>query len=560
MILRSPRKLLLVLTTSVLVTIWGITITMIVNDGERIYRSANAELTGAIPVLRLHARRSLDTAHAILVAIDEALQTGGDDVDFSRLRGLAARLQSSNEDPIDIGIIGADEQLIRIEGSSGGIFVGDREYMTAIRMAEPGRLYIGETLIGRSTGRVVIPMVMKARENDADVEFILAAMPVAGFDEAYRDLLVSAPSAIGLLRSDGMVLHLTPDPKERVGKILPGFDLITLQLQYAPMTAFDQDRRPDLGLRIKASYAPVEPYPLVVAAALRAQALDDEWYAQAWPKAIGTTIGSIVVLALTAWLFILMARRDAALRRITEAMVELDGANRAKRDFMARMSHELRTPLNAIIGFSEVISGALVGPLGKAYQDYGRDIHRSGEHLLGMINQVLDITRIEADALVMKEVPMDIGTVAAEARDILRNLAQSCEVTIRFEVDPAARRMLADPIMVRQMMLNLLSNALKASPAGTTVEIRSEAVEDGGIRLQVIDQGVGIRPEKRAQIFEPFGSGQSMLADRSAGIGLGLPITRKLIEMHGGTLTLVSGQQGGTTATLTFPPARRIAA
>ncbi|WP_341910730.1 ATP-binding protein [Ferrovibrio terrae] len=543
----------------VLMVAWGVTAVAVLGDRERIYRSASAEVTGAIPVLRLHARRSMDTAHAILVAIDEALQVGGDSVDLNRLSDLAVRMQSSDEDPIGIAIIDSTERLIQIEGNRGNVFVGDREYMAAIRGKAPGELHIGEPLSSRTSGRAVIPMVMVARSNAAHVGFILAAMPVASFEEAYRDLLISAPSAIGLARNDGLVLHLTPDPKGRVGKKLPGFDLEALRQRYAPMTAFDQDRTADLGLRIIASYAMVEPYPVVVVAALREQSLRESWHAATWPKLAALVTGTAIVVALTAWLFVLMSRRDAALKRVTEALIEVDTANRAKRDFMARMSHELRTPLNAILGFSELISGAMVGPLAKTYQDYGRDIHRSGDHLLGMINQVLDITRIEAGVLKLELAPVELEAMAEEVTAILRPLANARDISIRFEIDPEARRLMADPMMLRQMLLNLISNALKFSPPGQSVTVVARAAE-GGVALSVQDRGPGIQPDKLPHLFEPFGSGQSMLADQNAGLGLGLPIVKKLLEMHGGELSITTGPDAGTAITLQFPPASRLAA
>jgi two-component system cell cycle sensor histidine kinase PleC len=555
----SPRRLILVLMAAVLVAAWGVTAALVVGDRERIFRSASAELIGAIPVLRMHARRSFDTAHTILIAIDEALQVGGETVDLIRLSALALRMQSSDEDPIGVAIIDRDERLMRIESIGGGVYVGDRDYMSAIRDASPGSLYVSEPLTSRTSGRNVIPLVMKTRPNAAGVGVVLAAIPVASFDEAYRDLLISAPSAIGLLRNDGIVLHLTPDPRERIGKVLPGFDLATLSRNYRPMTVFDQDRTKDLGLRLLVSYAAVESYPVLVAAAMRYSALQAIWWQQAWPKIAITVVGSLVIIPLTGWLLILMTRRDAAMKQVTIALAELDAANRAKRDFMARMSHELRTPLNAILGFSELIAGALVGPISKTYQDYGRDINRSGTHLLDMINQVLDITRIEAGSLSPKFEEVGIDAIADEVAAILRPLADERQVKLRFEFDVDARRLIADPMMLRQMLLNLLSNALKFSPAGETVQVRSMA-EDNGILLRVSDHGPGIAKDKLQHVFEPFGGGQSMLAQQAAGIGLGLPIVKKLVEMHGGRLTITTSRQKGTVVTLNFPAECRIVA
>jgi two-component system cell cycle sensor histidine kinase PleC len=555
----SPRRLILLLMAAVLAVAWTVTAVWIVADRSRIYRSADAELVGAIPVLKMHARRSFDTAHAILVALDESLQTSGLAVDLSHLSALALRMQNSDEDPIGIAAIDGDNRLVRIERTGPDVHVGDRDYIEAMRNAMPGQLYIGRPLTSRVSSRPVIPLVMKPQHNDSGIAILLAAIPVSSFDEAYRDLLISAPSAIGLLRDDGVVLHLTPDPRERIGQVLPGFDRATLSRNHQPMTVFDLERIGDLKMPVKVSYAPVDPYPLIVSGAFRTDSLHAAWLRQAWPMAGGVLIGSIVAILLTAWLLVLMSRRDAAMQRVTEALVELDAANRAKRDFMARMSHELRTPLNAILGFSEMIGGAMLGPVSKTYQEYGRDIHRSGAHLLDMINQVLDITRIETGSLHPRPEPVDIDAVAAEVAAILRPLAESRQVKLKFEFDDDARRLRVDPMMLRQMLLNLISNAVKFSPSGEAVTVQSEA-DESGVTVKVSDRGPGIDKDKLKHVFEPFGSGQSLLAQQAAGIGLGLPIAKKLVELHGGRLSITTSRQKGTVVTLVFPAECRIAA
>jgi len=555
----SPRRLVLALTVAVLTVAWAVTGTVIVSDRERIFSSASAELIGAIPVLRMHAQRSFDTAHTILVALDEALQADGRTVDLSRLGALARRMQTDDRDPIGIAVIDTQERLTRIGSSDVNIDVSDRDYVKAVRGEAPGFFFIGRPLSSSISGRAVIPVVLKLRPNASGIWAMLAAVPVDNFEESYRDLLVSAPSSIGLLRDDGMVLHLTPDPRNRIGKPMPGFDLATLQSHHAPMQIFSQDNVADLDLRIKAGYAKVEPYPVIVVAAMREGALQATWRQQATPKVAIAMLGSIVIVLLTAWLLVQMARRDAALEQVTQALVELDAANRAKRDFMARMSHELRTPLNAIIGFSDMIAGAMLGPLPPAYQEYGRDINRSGAHLLGMINQVLDITRIEAEQLHPKPEPVDVGAMASEVAAILRPLAEQRGVKLQFDIAASISRLLADPMMLRQMLLNLISNAVKFSPKGEAVLVRALR-DEGNILMQVSDRGPGIPKDKLEHLFEPFGSGYSMLSQQASGIGLGLPITKKLIEMHGGRLSIMTGRQNGTTVTLVFPPESRIAA
>jgi signal transduction histidine kinase len=241
---------------------------------------------------------------------------------------------------------------------------------------------------------------------------------------------------------------------------------------------------------------------------------------------------------------------------LTEALIAADAANKTKSAFLAAMSHELRTPLNAVIGFSEIMEVETFGPLGSPkYKQYAHDIHASGAHLLALINDILDLSRLDAGQGDLKDDSVDIRALAVEALRMMATQARTAGVTLINEVSSALPVVTADNRRIRQVLLNLLSNAVKFTPSGGSVTVR--CIEDArGLVTSVTDTGIGIAEEDIARAFERFGQVDSTLARKYEGTGLGLPLARELIELHGGTLTLTSTLDVGTTVTFVMPAGR----
>ncbi len=231
-------------------------------------------------------------------------------------------------------------------------------------------------------------------------------------------------------------------------------------------------------------------------------------------------------------------------------------ANRAKSEFLANMSHELRTPLNAVIGFSEMLSGRYFGDLTEKQAGYVQFIHSSATHLLKLINDILDISKIEAGHTDLQEEVIDIREAIQACIGLVKHRAIESRISLKSSELTDVQYLHADERRFKQVLLNLLSNAVKFTPAGGDVEVVTELDQEGALVVSVVDSGVGIAPQDVATALAPFGQVDSGLNRKFEGTGLGLPLSKSLIEAHGGTLTLTSSIGVGTTVTCRFPPER----
>ncbi|MEZ5832729.1 MAG: ATP-binding protein [Dongiaceae bacterium] len=297
------------------------------------------------------------------------------------------------------------------------------------------------------------------------------------------------------------------------------------------------------------------------------------------PLLVLTPLGTYLAGAAALWsqhkeeLQARLARSNRELEHANEVAVaarrEAEQANLAKSQFLAGMSHELRTPLNAIIGFSEIMKTELFGAITPTrYADYARHIHDGGQHLLSLINDVLDLSKIEAGRMTIAIETLSAEETCRRALDMVHALAASRHVELTSTIEPGLSTLRGDDRAVQQILLNLLSNAIKFTGAGGRVHL-AVARGKSGVTITVTDSGIGMTPAEMARALEPYGQVDSKLARRSIGTGLGLPLAKSLAELHGGSLSLSSEPGVGTSVSVLLPwhiaaqsgpPARPLAA
>ena len=239
-------------------------------------------------------------------------------------------------------------------------------------------------------------------------------------------------------------------------------------------------------------------------------------------------------------------------REIQDKSRQLEIANQHKSAFLASMSHELRTPLNAIIGFSEVLLARYFGELNEKQDDYLKDIHNSGKHLLNLINDVLDLSKVEAGRMELDLSQFDLPAALADAMTLIRERATKHGIGLGLDVAPEIESVEADERKFKQIMVNLLSNAVKFTPDGGRVDV-SAVRQDGGALIAVKDTGIGIAPEDQEAVFEEFRQVGTDYMSKQEGTGLGLALVRRFVELHGGRIWVESAPGKGSTFYFTLP-------
>ena len=267
----------------------------------------------------------------------------------------------------------------------------------------------------------------------------------------------------------------------------------------------------------------------------------------------GSFAAEVVNLLQTFATQSVLAIQNARLfREIEEKSKQIEAANRHKSEFLANMSHELRTPLNAIIGFSEVLGERMFGELNEKQAEYTEDILSSGRHLLSLINEILDLSKVEAGRMELELATFDLPLAIDNARTFVRERATKHGINLDVKVDERLGDFVGDERKIKQILLNLLSNAVKFTPEGGRIGINARQA-DGGVEISVTDTGIGIAPEDQAKIFEEFRQVGGDYAHKKEGTGLGLTLAKKFVELHGGRIWVESEVGKGSTFTFTLP-------
>ncbi|HEX3485418.1 MAG TPA: HAMP domain-containing sensor histidine kinase, partial [Micropepsaceae bacterium] len=280
-----------------------------------------------------------------------------------------------------------------------------------------------------------------------------------------------------------------------------------------------------------------------------------EWRARAKTEALGFFLRSLFVFIVGGFFVHQVRRRETVETELLAAKELAESASRAKSEFLANMSHELRTPLNAIIGFSDIIKSRKFGPSNERYPEYAADIFNSGTHLLALINYILNLSKMEAGQLVLHEEDVNLASTVDACINLIEVQAQQGGVRLSVSLDRDALTVRADERRLRQILINLLSNAVKFTSEGGEIRVSSTR-QPSGLAIAVGDTGIGMAPQDIPKAMTPFGQVDSKVRRKHEGTGLGLPLAKQLAELHGGSFSVESRVNIGTTVTFVLPPER----
>lgn len=530
-----------VLATLALVVVWG----------------AYAQMSRS--VLDSQTREAVGQAEIMVRAFEKSTHRTVHEVDIT-LRSLALEFSEGGLEHarmmIDLGLYdpslihhfavlnAAGDLIFRSEGMGGAVNLSDEAMFAFHQNTGKDLMYVGQPYAGSTTGRPLMRFSRRLTAPDGS----FAGVVVANIDpdhlsDFYKHTNLGQNGSVTLIGLDKVIRARgvrQGQDGEGVGTAIPHSKLWE-ELSRSLSGVYWQETMTDGMLRAFA-YRVVEGYPLVVAVGV-AQA-DIE-------AAVADLRRTLFVIALLLTVSVVLVTAFLVVQHRTAE--QLQAALNVNRDFLARVSHELRTPLNAIIGFSEVIKEQILGPqAGPRYADYAKDIHDSGQHLLTLINDILDLSRLQAGKMALHLEPVNVAETIEWAIRIIAPQAEIKRIHLDMSVQPGISHVTVDERALKQMLLNLLSNAVKFTPDGGRILVAVVKGSSGRCHVRVADNGIGMTPEQLRQAMVPFGQASAMTTREGQGTGLGLSIVKSLMDAHGGNLRIDSRPGKGSQITLEF--------
>ncbi|MDB5367521.1 MAG: Sensor protein [Rhodospirillales bacterium] len=454
-----------------------------------------------------------------------------------------------------VSIIGADGTPLASsrEYPAPTYNLADRVYLQQLRDNPLRKLYVSGPLRSRHTNNWIFYIVRPIRNPVG--EFLAAAVVgiAAGWIErSFATIDVGADTATVLFTAERELIARWPHNEAVIGQKAANRDLrvpTTVPQRLGYVRGFDGQLRLATGVDL-------DRYPLIIGVSRSLDGALEDWRTTAALISSAIIAALVIILGLTLT-GLKLARRDAqSANALAESEAQLKRAMQAKSDFLSNMSHELRSPLTVIIGFAKLIDSQTRGPIPAEYAVWARDIIVSGEHLLALVNDILDLSKIEAGALDLDEAPTSILSVLRQAIRMHGPQAESAGVTLNIDDRVGDIPVLADERRLLQVVINLMTNAIKYTPSAGTVTIEFDRLPSGEPSFTVADTGIGIAPDDIERVMARFVQLKEAGARRAGGTGIGLPLARELVELHGGKLILTSEPGHGTRAQVVLPLSR----
>jgi two-component system cell cycle sensor histidine kinase PleC len=524
----------------------------VLNERAQVVDAATRDVERVADALRGDAEKTYRTAMAAIRAVDAQIARDPGTEALAAADATVSAMREAARAAFVVRLI--DVEGVPIDWPRGAIpssiSLADRDYVAAFLRGGHEGWYVGAPGVSRVTGRRFAPIAMRASPNRHGVAVISAAIELDPLIALYEGVRPGEGGAVGLFRTDGTLLARAPFDEGMLGRRFSG----PLFRSHAerPDGLFDAVVQTD-GTRRITAYRSLPDLPVLVAAGF---SVDEAL--SAWRGRISTYVAASFAIGGLILVFAVYA--DRAVRRearyvaaLVESRDRAERANMAKSRFLASMSHELRTPLNAILGFSELIRDRMFGPDLPRYAAYAGDIHASAEHLLSLVEDVLDLARIETGRLDLRPEDVDLRAVADEAAAVVLPEAARRGADVAVHVRPALR-VHADRRALRQILINLLSNAVRYGPEGAPVEVRADLRGDR-VAVHVIDAGPGVPQAARDRMSRPLEADRDPLVASPGGVGLGLPIVAALARAHGGRVDFAERPAGGSRVTVLLPAA-----
>jgi len=521
-------------------------------ERRQILASATRDVERVADALGGHAEKTYRTAMAAVRAADAQLSRDPSPAAPEAAHAVVDAMRDAARAAFSVRLIdGAGRALDWPEGAvPDRVSLADRDYVSAFLAGGHEGWLVGAPGVSRVHGRRFVPVSRRASPNAHGVAVISAAIDLDPLLSLYEGVRPGRDGAVGLFTTDGVLLARAPFDEADLGRRLSG--PLFRALAERPVGLFDAEVQTD-GVRRITAYRSLPDLPIVVAAGFSVEEALAAWRARIVAYAAAGA-------AFAALLLLFAAYADRAVRREARYAADLvvsrdraERANMAKSRFLASMSHELRTPLNAILGFSELIRDRVFGPDLQRYAAYAGDIHASAAHLLSLVDDVLDLARIETGRLDLRPEDVDVRAVAEEAAAVVLPEAARRGAAVSVNVRPALRAR-ADRRALRQILINLLSNAVRHGPQGAPVELRADPRGDR-VALHVIDAGPGVPQAVRDRVSRPLEAERDPLVASPGGVGLGLPIVAAIARAHGGRVEFATRHAGGSRVTVLLPAA-----